>query len=71
MAQLVERVLGKDEVGGSNPPSSSKQTASLNGVRFVFSVSLGGFEGGSRFARAKRFAGEGMGMKRMEGKGGN
>ena len=23
MAQLVERVLGKDEVGGSNPPSSS------------------------------------------------
>ena len=26
MAQLVERVLGKDEVGGSNPPSSSKRT---------------------------------------------
>ena len=25
MAQLVERVLGKDEVGGSNPPSSSKE----------------------------------------------
>ena len=25
MAQSVERVLGKDEVGGSNPPSSSKQ----------------------------------------------
>ena len=25
MAQLVERVLGKDEVGGSNPPSSSKK----------------------------------------------
>ena len=24
MAQSVERVLGKDEVGGSNPPSSSK-----------------------------------------------
>lgn len=23
MAQSVERVLGKDEVGGSNPPSSS------------------------------------------------
>ena len=45
MAQLVERVLGKDEVGGSNPPSSSKQKAPLNGVFFVFSVSLGGFEG--------------------------
>ena len=27
MAQLVERVLGKDEVGGSNPPSSSKRTS--------------------------------------------
>ena len=26
MAQSVERVLGKDEVGGSNPPSSSKRT---------------------------------------------
>ena|GEM_PF-6322512 len=24
MAQSVERILGKDEVGGSNPPSSSK-----------------------------------------------
>ena len=36
MAQLVERVLGKDEVGGSNPPSSSKQKAPLNGVFFVF-----------------------------------
>ena len=24
MAQLVERVLGKDEVAGSNPASSSK-----------------------------------------------
>ena len=23
MAQSVERILGKDEVGGSNPPSSS------------------------------------------------
>ena len=29
MAQLVERVLGKDEVGGSNPPSSSKKGHSL------------------------------------------
>ena len=24
VAQSVERILGKDEVGGSNPPSSSK-----------------------------------------------
>ena len=29
MAQLVERVLGKDEVGGSNPPSSSKKSTSF------------------------------------------
>ena len=25
MAQVVERILGKDEVGGSSPPSSSKK----------------------------------------------
>ena len=34
MAQLVERVLGKDEVAGSNPASSSKKT--LQGVFFLF-----------------------------------
>ena len=34
MAQLVERVLGKDEVGGSNPPSSSKRTS--KDVLFLF-----------------------------------
>ena len=27
MAQVVERILGKDEVGGSSPPSSSKSTS--------------------------------------------
>ena len=26
MAQVVERILGKDEVGGSSPPISSKNT---------------------------------------------
>ena len=39
MAQLVERVLGKDEVGGSNPPSSSKRTFHSEGS-FFFSVAL-------------------------------
>ena len=34
MAQSVERVLGKDEVGSSNLPSSSKETPS--GVSFHF-----------------------------------
>ncbi len=35
MAQLVERVLGKDEVGGSNPPSSSKKQDTIC-VLFLF-----------------------------------
>ena len=30
MAQLVERVLGKDEVPGSNPGSSSKSRVTLD-----------------------------------------
>ena len=37
MAQLVESVLGKDEVGGSNPPSSSKRkTAHLGGFLWLY-----------------------------------
>ena len=57
MAQLVERVLGKDEVGGSNPPSSSiNKTIRCGWPYFLSLYGLGGFEGGSRFARAKRFA---------------
>ena len=43
MAQLVERVLGKDEVGGSNPPSSSKTNPFPSGVGLFFSVNIGGF----------------------------
>ena len=35
MAQLVERVLGKDEVGGSNPPSSSKKPLIFKGFFIV------------------------------------
>ena len=34
MAQEVERVLGKDEVTGSNPVSSSKKAATLWGCGF-------------------------------------
>ena len=33
MAQLVERVLGKDEVAGSNPASSSTLTPLQNNAR--------------------------------------
>ena len=38
IAQSVERILGKDEVGGSNPPSSSKKSLNAKGVGrfFVF-----------------------------------
>ncbi len=35
MAQLVEHVLGKDEVTGSNPVSSSKKERSENFVLFL------------------------------------
>ena len=39
MAQSVERVLGKDEVGGSNPPSSSKKgTQNFCAPFFLFIV---------------------------------
>ena len=37
MAQLVERVLGKDEVPGSNPGSSSKKKSRASGFFFLFS----------------------------------
>ena len=36
MAQSVERVLGKDEVGGSNPPSSSKSNPFPKGSGLLF-----------------------------------
>lgn len=38
MAQLAERVLGKDEVAGPNPASSSKNPALACGI-FIFSIS--------------------------------
>ena len=38
MAQLAERVLGKDEVAGPNPASSSKNPALTCGI-FIFSIS--------------------------------
>ncbi len=38
MAQLVERVLGKDEVPGSNPGSSSKTKSTAKAVLFVLEM---------------------------------
>ena len=39
MAQLVEHILGKDEVPGPNPGSSSKNKKRTTRVRFLFLVS--------------------------------
>ena len=36
MAQLVERVLGKDEVTGSNPVSSSTKEVDFDQLLFFF-----------------------------------
>ena len=44
MAQMVEHILGKDEVGGSNPPSSSRKTPEIFGFR-VFSFAFATFTG--------------------------
>ena len=44
MAQAVERILGKDEVGGSIPPSSSrKKDDSSESSFFQRNKSLSGF----------------------------
>ena len=40
MAQLVERVLGKDEVAGSNPASSSIKDGYLCVFVFIFYLNL-------------------------------
>ena len=39
MAQEVEHILGKDEVTGSNPVSSSKQRTTANSGSFIFKIS--------------------------------
>ena len=36
VAQSVERILGKDEVGGSNPPSSSRKSSFSCGKGWIF-----------------------------------
>jgi hypothetical protein len=38
VAQSVERILGKDEVGGSNPPSSSNEKHSNLTVWVLFAL---------------------------------
>ncbi len=36
IAQLAEHVIGNDEVGGSNPPISSKAVSSVEDTAFLF-----------------------------------
>ncbi len=36
IAQLAEHVIGNDEVGGSNPPISSKAVSSVEDAAFLF-----------------------------------
>ena len=43
MAQLVEHILGKDEVPGPNPGSSSRQPRGVNLGALVFYMSLSPF----------------------------
>ena len=38
MAQLVEHILGKDEVPGPNPGSSSKRKSTPHGVLFLLDL---------------------------------
>ena len=60
MAQLVERVLGKDEVTGSNPVSSSiKRQVSVRGLSlFCFSNTIAAYRlcGGRLFVGLADFA---------------
>ncbi len=43
MAQVVEHILGKDEVGGSSPPSSSRKKHLHNASAFFNEINPYGF----------------------------
>ena len=59
--------------GGSNPLLCAKSKSTLSRVLLLLRISVKrrGFEGGSRFARAKRFALCNLGINNFDGKGGN
>ncbi len=71
VAQLVARSVRDAEVVGSIPVASTKNPK--NGVSifgfFLFMRYAAGIEGGSRFARAKRFALRNKGNEKLDGKG--
>ena len=56
VAQLVARLVRDQEVVGSNPVASTKNPYPSLGYGFLILQLATGFEGGSRFAGAKRFA---------------
>ena len=64
MAQLVERVLGKDEVPGSNPGSSSKNEKHPFGCFFRFRAATHYSSKRVRFRASKRKAAGGRFSRR-------
>ena len=56
MAQLVERVLGKDEVAGSNPASSSRKEVDLVQLLFSFTNLRTVDQGCHKDARQARYS---------------
>ena len=53
MAQVVEHILGKDEVGGSSPPSSSRKKHLHNASAFFNEINPYGFV---KYADAMKYA---------------
>ena len=70
VAQLVARMVRDHEVVGSNPVASTKTAVSPLVVRLFLILRFAtGFEGGSRFAGAKRFALRNLDYRKLDGKG--
>ena len=70
VAQLVARLVRDQEVVGSNPVASTKTIVSPLVVRlFLILLLARGFEGGSRFVGAKRFALRNLDYGKLDGKG--
>ena len=70
VAQLVARCVRDAKVVGSNPVASTKTAVSPMVLRLFLILRLATeFEGGSRFAGAKRFALRNFGNEKLDGKG--
>ena len=66
---VLKTVWGKPH-GGSNPSACAKNTGMLDGIPVFLLCTEGaeGFEGGSRFAGAKRFATRNLKMRNLVAK---